>query len=162
LLSTDTVAFGGSLAKLPVAPLLEQVLGQQVTRRENRPISEDDRVVELLPAAIELEGTVGARSAHDEPGLEILPHTGEGRSGQGAEPDEHAPGDHSQGPIDVRATGQSAGAGRQLGRSPTAVSRTVAFLERHLGVQLLHRAAANPVEDSAMLISVTLAVGPFG
>jgi hypothetical protein len=60
LLSTDTVAFGGSLAKLPVAPLLEQVLGQQVTRRENRPISEDDRVVELLPAAIELEGTGGA------------------------------------------------------------------------------------------------------
>jgi hypothetical protein len=152
------VAFGGSLAKLPVAPLLEQVLGQQVTRRENRPISEDDRVVELLPAPSSSKARSAPRSAHDEPGLAILPHIGEGRSGQGAEPDEHAPGDHSQGPIDVRATG----AGRQLGRSPTAVSRTVAFLERHLGVQLLHRAAANPVEDSAMLISVTLAVGPFG
>src|SRR5215472_15350793 len=35
--------------------------------------------------------------------------------------------------------GSLAGAGRKLGRSPAAVSRAVAFLEGHLGVQLLHR-----------------------
>jgi DNA-binding transcriptional LysR family regulator len=35
--------------------------------------------------------------------------------------------------------GSLAGAGRKLGRSSAAVSRAVAFLERHLGVQLLHR-----------------------
>ena len=31
------------------------------------------------------------------------------------------------------------GAGRKLGRSPTAVSRAIAFLEQHVGAQLLHR-----------------------
>jgi DNA-binding transcriptional LysR family regulator len=35
--------------------------------------------------------------------------------------------------------GSLAGAGRKLGRSPAAVSRAVAFLEEHVGVQLLHR-----------------------
>jgi DNA-binding transcriptional LysR family regulator len=35
--------------------------------------------------------------------------------------------------------GSLAGAGRKLGRSPAAVSRAVAFLEGHVGVQLLHR-----------------------
>ncbi len=35
--------------------------------------------------------------------------------------------------------GSLAGAGRKLGRSPAAVSRAVAFLEDHVGVQLLHR-----------------------
>jgi hypothetical protein len=35
--------------------------------------------------------------------------------------------------------GSLTGAGRKLGRSPAAVSRAVAFLERHVGVQLLHR-----------------------
>ena len=35
--------------------------------------------------------------------------------------------------------GSLAGAGRRLGRSPAAVSRAVAFLEEHVGVQLLHR-----------------------
>lgn len=35
--------------------------------------------------------------------------------------------------------GSLAGAGRKLGRSPAAVSRAVAFLEAHVGVQLLHR-----------------------
>jgi DNA-binding transcriptional LysR family regulator len=35
--------------------------------------------------------------------------------------------------------GSLAGAGRKLGRSPAAVSRAVAFLENHVGVQLLHR-----------------------
>jgi DNA-binding transcriptional LysR family regulator len=35
--------------------------------------------------------------------------------------------------------GSLAGAGRRLGRSPAAVSRAVAFLEAHVGVQLLHR-----------------------
>jgi|SRR5215469_13923539 len=35
--------------------------------------------------------------------------------------------------------GSLAGAGRKLGRSPAAVSRAVAFLESHVGVQLLHR-----------------------
>src|SRR5919112_5324050 len=32
-----------------------------------------------------------------------------------------------------------AGAGRQLGRSPAAVSRAIAFLERQVGAPLLHR-----------------------
>lgn len=36
-------------------------------------------------------------------------------------------------------TGSLAGAGRRLGRSPAAVSRAIAFLETHVGVQLLHR-----------------------
>jgi DNA-binding transcriptional LysR family regulator len=35
--------------------------------------------------------------------------------------------------------GSLAGASRKLGRSPAAVSRAVAFLEGHVGVQLLHR-----------------------
>lgn len=35
--------------------------------------------------------------------------------------------------------GSLAGAGRKLGRSPAAVSRTIAFLEHHAGAELLHR-----------------------
>ena len=35
--------------------------------------------------------------------------------------------------------GSLAGAGRKLGRSPAAVSRAMAFLEGHVGMQLLHR-----------------------
>lgn len=35
--------------------------------------------------------------------------------------------------------GSLAGAGRKLGRSPAAVSRALAFLEEHLGAELLHR-----------------------
>jgi DNA-binding transcriptional LysR family regulator len=35
--------------------------------------------------------------------------------------------------------GSLAGAGRKLGRSPAAVSRAIAFLEAHIGAQLLHR-----------------------
>jgi DNA-binding transcriptional LysR family regulator len=35
--------------------------------------------------------------------------------------------------------GSLAGAGRRLGRSPAAVSRAIAFLERHVGTELLHR-----------------------
>jgi DNA-binding transcriptional LysR family regulator len=35
--------------------------------------------------------------------------------------------------------GSLAGAARRLRRSPTAVSRAVAFLETHVGVELLHR-----------------------
>jgi DNA-binding transcriptional LysR family regulator len=35
--------------------------------------------------------------------------------------------------------GSLAGAGRKLGRSPAAVSRAIALLEAHVGVQLLHR-----------------------
>src|SRR5262245_11093621 len=35
--------------------------------------------------------------------------------------------------------GSLAGAGRRLKRSPTAVSRALAFLETHVGVELLHR-----------------------
>ncbi|WP_257461820.1 LysR family transcriptional regulator [Archangium lipolyticum] len=35
--------------------------------------------------------------------------------------------------------GSLAGAGRRLGRSPAAVSRAIAFLEAHVGTQLLHR-----------------------
>lgn len=35
--------------------------------------------------------------------------------------------------------GSLAGAGRRLGRSPAAVTRAIAFLERHVGTELLHR-----------------------
>ena len=35
--------------------------------------------------------------------------------------------------------GSLAGAGRKLGRSPAAVSRAIAFLEQHVGAELLHR-----------------------
>jgi DNA-binding transcriptional LysR family regulator len=35
--------------------------------------------------------------------------------------------------------GSLAGAGRKLGRSPAAVSRALAFLEEHVGTELLHR-----------------------
>ena len=35
--------------------------------------------------------------------------------------------------------GSLAGAGRLLRRSPAAVSRAIAFLEAHVGVELLHR-----------------------
>src|SRR4029077_16475189 len=35
--------------------------------------------------------------------------------------------------------GVLAGAGRRLGRSPAAVSRAIAFLEAHVGAELLHR-----------------------
>src|SRR6266851_10512692 len=35
--------------------------------------------------------------------------------------------------------GSLAAAGRRLGRSPAAVTRAIAFLECHVGVQLLHR-----------------------
>ena len=35
--------------------------------------------------------------------------------------------------------GSLAGAGRQLGRSPAAVSRAIAFLEEQAGASLLHR-----------------------
>jgi DNA-binding transcriptional LysR family regulator len=41
--------------------------------------------------------------------------------------------------IAVLDEGSLAGAGRKLGRSPAAVSRALAFLEGHVGVQLLHR-----------------------
>jgi DNA-binding transcriptional LysR family regulator len=37
------------------------------------------------------------------------------------------------------AEGSLAGAGRKLGRSPAAVSRAIAFLEAHVGAELLHR-----------------------
>jgi DNA-binding transcriptional LysR family regulator len=35
--------------------------------------------------------------------------------------------------------GSLAGAGRRLRRSPAAVSRAIAFLENHVGTELLHR-----------------------
>jgi DNA-binding transcriptional LysR family regulator len=35
--------------------------------------------------------------------------------------------------------GSLAGAGRRLGRSPAAISRAIALLENHVGVQLLQR-----------------------
>ncbi|WP_348980468.1 LysR family transcriptional regulator [Polyangium sp. 15x6] len=35
--------------------------------------------------------------------------------------------------------GSLAGAARKLGRSPAAITRAIAFLENHVGVQLLHR-----------------------
>jgi DNA-binding transcriptional LysR family regulator len=41
--------------------------------------------------------------------------------------------------VAVLDEGSLAGAGRKLGRSPAAVSRAVAFLEGHVGVQLLYR-----------------------
>src|SRR5260370_6741788 len=41
--------------------------------------------------------------------------------------------------VAVLDEGSLAGAGRKLGRSPAAVSRALAFLEGHVGVQLLHR-----------------------
>eukprot|EP01032_Pedospumella_encystans_P004948 gene4948-5879_t len=37
------------------------------------------------------------------------------------------------------AEGSLAGAGRKLGKSPAAVSRAIAFLEAHVGAELLHR-----------------------
>jgi DNA-binding transcriptional LysR family regulator len=37
------------------------------------------------------------------------------------------------------AEGSLAGAGRKLGKSPAAVSRAIAFLETHVGTELLHR-----------------------
>jgi DNA-binding transcriptional LysR family regulator len=39
--------------------------------------------------------------------------------------------------------GSLAGAGRRLGRSPAAVTRAIAFLESHVGLQLLHRTTRN-------------------
>ncbi len=39
--------------------------------------------------------------------------------------------------------GSLAGASRRLKRSPTAVSRAIAFLEDHVGVELLHRTKAS-------------------
>jgi DNA-binding transcriptional LysR family regulator len=39
--------------------------------------------------------------------------------------------------------GSLAGAGRRLGRSPAAVTRAIAFLEGHVGAQLLHRTTRN-------------------
>jgi DNA-binding transcriptional LysR family regulator len=41
--------------------------------------------------------------------------------------------------VAVLDEGSLAAAGRKLGRSPATVSRAVAFLEGHVGVQLLHR-----------------------
>jgi DNA-binding transcriptional LysR family regulator len=41
--------------------------------------------------------------------------------------------------ISVIDEGSLAGAGRRLGRSPAAVGRAIAFLEAHVGAQLLHR-----------------------
>ena len=35
--------------------------------------------------------------------------------------------------------GSLAGAGRKLGKSPAAVSRAIAFLEEHVGTELMHR-----------------------
>lgn len=35
--------------------------------------------------------------------------------------------------------GSLAGAARRLGRSPAAITRTIAYLEGHVGTQLLHR-----------------------
>jgi len=35
--------------------------------------------------------------------------------------------------------GSLAGGGRRLGKSPAAVSRAIAFLEAHVGAELLHR-----------------------
>jgi DNA-binding transcriptional LysR family regulator len=39
--------------------------------------------------------------------------------------------------------GSLAAAGRRLGRSPAAVTRAIAFLEGHVGLQLLHRTTRN-------------------
>jgi DNA-binding transcriptional LysR family regulator len=41
--------------------------------------------------------------------------------------------------VSVIDEGSLAGAGRRLGRSPAAVSRAIAFLEAHVGAELLHR-----------------------
>ena len=41
--------------------------------------------------------------------------------------------------VSVVDEGSLAGAGRRLGRSPAAVSRAIAFLEQHVGAELLHR-----------------------
>ena len=41
--------------------------------------------------------------------------------------------------VAVLDEGSLAGAGPKLGRSPAAVSRALAVLESHVGVQLLHR-----------------------
>ncbi|MEP9369393.1 LysR family transcriptional regulator [Xanthobacter sp. VNH20] len=41
--------------------------------------------------------------------------------------------------VAVLDEGSLAGAGRRLGHSPAAVTRAIAFLEAHVGVQLLHR-----------------------
>ncbi len=41
--------------------------------------------------------------------------------------------------VAVLDTGSLAGAGRKLHRSPAAVSRAIAFLEEHVGTELLHR-----------------------
>ena len=41
--------------------------------------------------------------------------------------------------VSVIDEGSLAGAGRRLGRSPAAVSRAIAFLEQHVGAELLHR-----------------------
>src|ERR1700692_2044490 len=41
--------------------------------------------------------------------------------------------------VSVVDEGSPAGAGRRLGRSPAAVSRAIAFLEAHVGAELLHR-----------------------
>ncbi|MFG1421613.1 LysR family transcriptional regulator [Roseixanthobacter liquoris] len=41
--------------------------------------------------------------------------------------------------VTVLDEGSLAGAGRRLGHSPAAVTRAIAFLEAHVGVQLLHR-----------------------
>jgi len=39
----------------------------------------------------------------------------------------------------VLTEGSLAGAGRKLGKSPAAVSRAIAFLEEHVGTELMHR-----------------------
>ena len=41
--------------------------------------------------------------------------------------------------VAVLDEGSLAGAGRKLGKSPAAVSRAIAFLENHVGAELLHR-----------------------
>jgi DNA-binding transcriptional LysR family regulator len=41
--------------------------------------------------------------------------------------------------VTVLEEGSLAGAGRKLGRSPAAVTRAIAFLEAHVGTELLHR-----------------------
>src|SRR5882724_9317056 len=41
--------------------------------------------------------------------------------------------------VSVVDEGSLAGAGRRLRRSPAAVSRAIAFLENHVGAELLHR-----------------------
>ena len=41
--------------------------------------------------------------------------------------------------VSVVDEGSLAGAGRRLGRSPAAVSRAIAFLDQHVGAELLHR-----------------------